>query len=52
MRLRMQVERQVAVGHGDDGVDGVGIAAAHQIAELLVDGFNLLAVVELWTKAP
>ena len=38
--IEEQVQGQVAVGHGDDGVDGVGIAAANQIAELLVDAFN------------
>src|SRR5580700_2541698 len=27
-----QVQSQVAIGHGDDGVDGVGISAADQVA--------------------
>src|SRR5215470_9329280 len=27
--LKEQVEREIAVGHGRDGVDGVGIAAAN-----------------------
>src|ERR1700684_1888926 len=30
-----QVQSQVAIGHGDDGIDGVGIAAADEVAELL-----------------
>ena len=32
-----QVERQVAEGHGNDGVQGVRLPRAHQVAETLVD---------------
>src|ERR1019366_4919483 len=30
-----QVQGDVAIGHGDDGVNGVGITAADQVAEFL-----------------
>src|ERR1035441_10311236 len=40
-----QVEFEVAVGHRDDRVDGVGIAAADQVAEFLVDDVDRFTVV-------
>jgi len=42
-----QVQGQVAEGHGDDRVDGIGVAAADEIAQLLVDNVDAPAVVEL-----
>jgi len=41
-----EIESEVAVGHGSDGVNGIGIAAADEIAELLVDDVDFLTVVE------
>src|SRR5207244_10943915 len=41
-----QSESEIAVGHGGDGVNGIGIAAADEIAKLLVDDIYFLAVVE------
>src|SRR5437016_13446378 len=41
-----QIESEIAVGHGGDGVNGIGIAAADEIAKLLVDDIDFLAVVE------
>jgi hypothetical protein len=37
LALQDQVEREVAEGHRHDGVERVGVAAAHQVAEALVD---------------
>ena len=45
--VRGQVEGEVAVGHRHDGVDGVRIAAADEVAELLVDDVDLLSLVVL-----
>ena len=42
-----QIQGQVAVGHGHDRVGGIGIAAAHQVAETLVDSVDLLPTIEL-----
>src|SRR5216683_1996722 len=41
-----EIESEIAVGHGGDGVNGIGIAAADEIAELLVDDVDCFAVVE------
>src|ERR1700693_4288575 len=42
-----QVESKVAVSHGYDGIDSVGIAATDEVAKLLVDAFDLFAIVEV-----
>src|ERR1035441_2753373 len=42
-----QVQGDVAIGHGDDGVNGIGITAADQVAEFLandVDGFTIVVL--------
>src|SRR5713101_8553678 len=41
-----EIESEIAVGHGGDGVNGIGIAAADEIAELLVDDVDCFTVVE------
>src|SRR6266851_1837399 len=41
-----EIESEIAVGHGGDGVNGIGIAAADEIAELLVDDIDCFTVVE------
>ena len=41
-----KIESNIAVGHGNDGIDDIGITAAGEIAELLVYDFDCLAVVE------
>ena len=45
--LQRQVEGQVTVGHGHDGINGVRIAAAHHVAQLLVDEVDRLTAVIL-----
>jgi len=45
--LQDQVESQVAVGHWHNRIDGIRVAAAHQVAQFLVDGVDRLAVVKL-----
>src|SRR6266436_249091 len=41
-----EIESEIAIGHGGNGVNGVGIAAAHEIAELLINDVDFLAIVE------
>jgi len=41
-----EVQREVAVSHRHDGIEGVGIAGADQVAEFLADDFDFLAFVE------
>src|SRR6266705_4672650 len=45
--FQQKVQGEIAVGHGCDRVDGIGVAAADEIAELLVDDIDSLALVEL-----
>src|SRR5437899_4447214 len=42
-----EIEREIAVSHGNDGIDRVGIAAAYEVTQLLVDDLDFLAVVVL-----
>ena len=41
-----EVKREIAVGHGHDGIERVGIAGADEVAEFLADDFDFLALVE------
>src|SRR5437867_347609 len=41
-----EIESEIAVGHRGDGVNSIGIAATNEIAELLIDDVDFLAVVE------
>lgn len=45
--VQQQVEGEVAVGHGNDRIDGIGITTADQISQLLIDYFDRLAIVVL-----
>lgn len=44
--LEEKFESDIAVGHGNDGVHDIGIAAASQIPELLIDDVHCFAFVE------
>src|SRR5947208_6385607 len=44
--FKEQIQGKVAIGHRRDGVNGVGIAATHEIAELLVDDVDSFSVIE------
>src|SRR5215467_68996 len=44
--FEQKVQREIAIGHRGDGVDGIRITTAHEIAELLVDDVDSLAVIE------
>src|SRR5260370_1699756 len=44
--LQEEIESEIAVGHGGDGVNGIGIAATNEITEFLIDDVDFLAVVE------
>src|SRR6516165_1165860 len=48
--IEQQIERQIAVGHGSNGIDRVGIAATHEVTKLLADTFDFLAPIVLWRK--
>ena len=41
-----EVEREIAVGHGHDGIESVGIAGANKVTELLADDVDFFAFVE------
>ncbi len=43
--VQEQIERKIPVSHGDDRVDGIGIAAANQVSQLLIDHLDNFAVV-------
>src|SRR5205814_10300815 len=43
--FKEQIQGKVAIGHRRDGVNGVGIAATHEIAELLVDDVDSFSVI-------
>ena len=45
--LEKKIQRQVAIRHGCNRIDGVGVAAAHEIAKLLVHRVHGAAVVVL-----
>src|SRR5260370_24876038 len=45
--IEEEVQGKIAEGHRGDGIDGIGIAAANEVAEFLVDDVNGLAVVVL-----
>ncbi len=47
-----EIESEITVGHGSDGVNGIGIAAADEITELLVDDIDFPAVIEFGGKVP
>src|SRR5262249_59261185 len=40
-----EIEGEIAVGHGHNRINRVGIAAAHHVAETLVDGLDRLALI-------
>ena len=40
-----EIQSEVAESHGNNGVNGVGLATAHQVAQFLVDHLDLLALV-------
>ncbi len=42
-----EVQGEIAEGHRGDGIDGIRIAAANEVAEFLVDDVDRLAVVVL-----
>src|SRR5579859_2824957 len=44
--FEQQVQSEVPVSHRRNGVNGVGIAAAHQVAQLLIDDVDSLAIIE------
>jgi hypothetical protein len=50
--LQEEIESEIAVGHGSDRVNGIWIAAADQITELLVDDIDFPAVIEFGGKVP
>jgi len=41
-----QVKGKVAIGHGDNGVKGIGVAGADQVAQFLVEDVDRFAVVK------
>src|SRR6266478_5409443 len=41
-----EIESEIAVSHRSDRVNGVGVAAANEIAEFLIDDVDLFAIVE------
>src|SRR5438477_2801593 len=41
-----EIESEVAISHGGDGIDSVGIAASNKVAELLIDDVDFFPVVE------
>src|SRR5687767_8123262 len=43
---QQEVEGEVAEGHGDDGIERVGIAGAHEITEALIDDIDAPPAVE------
>jgi len=47
---QQQVEGEITVGHRNNGVNGIGIAAADQVAKLLVDDVDRLAHVVFGRK--
>jgi len=50
--LQEEIESEIAVGHRSDGVNGIGIATADEIAEFLVDDIDFPAVVEFGGEVP
>src|SRR5581483_4350438 len=42
-----EIKRQISVGHGNNGVECVGITATHQVSQFLIDYFNGFAAIVL-----
>src|SRR5260370_27884022 len=50
--LQQEIESEITVSHRSDRVNGVGVAAANEITELLIDDVDFLAIIEFSGNFP
>jgi hypothetical protein len=44
--LQDQIQCQVPIGHGNDGVNGIRITSPHQVSQMLIDDIDGCAAIE------